>query len=274
LTPDTRQREIRQLLLRTFRGDISRLLYQFLQVGFTSMPEPQTKSKPARDPQALTSEYHKARKQVLLWAGILFIWELVGIDLEKAKDAGGNAGAIITSIKSPQAVPWVLVILVVYFLFKTTIEWYQCNPMRRASRVSRVDFLSAWAIPLLAFALGIYQAIRNVQFADRIFLPNGGIEQLSVLFLAGSYLTSQLFRELLRKPSKNRRTHWINISTGGFGLLSIIGGSLLLAMGRLSFIVSSGLSLVLAGITVWTVCRTAFTQGQPKPDAAQGVSKA
>jgi len=53
----------------------------------------------------------------MLWSGILFIWELVGIDLEKAKEAGGNAGAIIGAIKSPQAVPWALLILVAYFLF-------------------------------------------------------------------------------------------------------------------------------------------------------------
>jgi len=43
------------------------------------------------------------------------MWELVGIDLEKAKEAGGNAGAIVSAIKSPQAVPWALMILVAYF---------------------------------------------------------------------------------------------------------------------------------------------------------------
>jgi hypothetical protein len=36
----------------------------------------------------------------MLWSAILFIWELVGIDLERAKEAGGNAGAIIGAIKS------------------------------------------------------------------------------------------------------------------------------------------------------------------------------
>lgn len=82
------------------------------------MSEEKISPKPPRDPQALSIEYHKARKQLMLWAGILFIWELVGIDLEKAKESGGNAGAIISAIKSPQAVPWVLLILVVYFAFK------------------------------------------------------------------------------------------------------------------------------------------------------------
>jgi hypothetical protein len=131
------------------------------------MPEdPQPKAKFTRDPQALTSEYHKARKQVLLWAGILFIWELVGIDLEKAKEAGGNAGAIITAIKSPQAVPWVLLVLVAYFVFKLWIEWNQCEGRRRETFYSRVDFWSAMAVAFLAYSLYAYQAVSQIQLAD------------------------------------------------------------------------------------------------------------
>jgi hypothetical protein len=217
-------------------------------------PDPQPKPKSARDPQALTSEYHKARKQVLLWAGILFIWELVGIDLEKAKEAGGNAGAIITAIKSPQAVPWVLVILVVYFLFKVTIEWYQCNPARRALRVSRVDFLSAWAIPLLAFALGIYQAIRNVQLADRVFSPGGSPEVFSILLTLAIPLIAKLVKEL-RKPSEARRVRWIRIGVGAFGLFIVVFGFLLAFMGRLNLRIAAVLGGLCAVIYAWAILK-------------------
>lgn len=130
------------------------------------MSESEPKAKTPRDPAALSPEYHKARKQLMLWAGILFIWELVGIDLEKAKEAGGNAGAIITAVKSPQAVPWVLLILVGYFLFKVTVEWYQCSHARRALRVARVDFISAWIVSLMAYVLYVGQTVRRVQFAN------------------------------------------------------------------------------------------------------------
>lgn len=102
----------------------------------------------------------------MLWAGILFIWELVGIDLEKAKDSGGNAGAIISAIKSPQAVPWVLLVLVGYFAFKLWIEWKQCAEQRREILASRIDFASAWVAAFLAFLLYVYQAISRVQVAD------------------------------------------------------------------------------------------------------------
>jgi hypothetical protein len=122
--------------------------------------------RPKPDPKALTPEYHKARKQLMLWAGILFVWELVGIDLQKAKDAGGNAGALIASIKSPQAVPWVLLVLVAYFFFKSCVEWSQCEVRRRQLLAARIDFGSGWVAACLAFALYAYQAATRIQLAD------------------------------------------------------------------------------------------------------------
>lgn len=150
------------------------------------------------DPKPLSPEYHKAHKQLMLWAAILFIWELVGIDLEKAKEAGGNAGAVISAIKSPQAIPWALVILVTYFLFKTTIEWYQCNLNRRSRRVARVDFAAAWVVPLTAFALYGFQAIKKVQLADVISTK----EETFV-----SFFTGVLFVFFLSIPIKEAATH-------------------------------------------------------------------
>lgn len=129
-------------------------------------PERQSRPRTARDPQALSSEYHKARKQLMLWSGILFIWSLVGIDLETAKDAGGNIGTLIKSIKSPQAIPWALVIMVAYFVFKTRIEWRQCNEGRRQVREARQDYYSACLFAAAACLLYLGQALSRVQFAD------------------------------------------------------------------------------------------------------------
>lgn len=132
------------------------------------MPSDNPSQKATRDPQPLSSEYHKARKQVLLWAGVLFVWELIGIDLEKAKDAGGNVGALIGSLKSPQAVPWTLLVLVGYFLFKLWVEWTQCEGERRNIRSARIDYRSAWIISFAAVAMYVGQTLSRVQLADRL----------------------------------------------------------------------------------------------------------
>jgi hypothetical protein len=122
----------------------------------------------------------------MLWSSLLFIWELVGIDLEKAKETGGNAGAIITAIKSPQAIPWVLLILVIYFVFKTTVEWYQNNVVRRSLRASRVDFASGWIVALIAVGLYIAQTIARAQLADVVQARPGTAVQILVGIVGGS----------------------------------------------------------------------------------------
>jgi hypothetical protein len=145
----------------------------------------------------------------MLWAGILFIWELVGIDLEKAKEAGGNFGAMINAIKSLQAVPWVLLILVAYFLFKVSVEWYQCSKARRALRVSRIDFTSAWVVSFIAYALYFGQAASRLQFADVLQTVEGGSVLVGVTSSVGGFVGGfvALLREFSGKGNagKNRQ---------------------------------------------------------------------
>jgi hypothetical protein len=181
-----------------------------------SVDTPQPGRRP--DPKGLTAEYHKAHKQVMLWAAILLFWQLVGIDLDEAKKVEGNIGALVKSIKSPQAVPWILVILLVYFLFKVTLEWYQCNRTRRTTRVAKTDFLTAWVVSLLAFVLYVGQTVTNAQLAERLqhspalreLLYNTGIG----LFLwSGFGLYPQWIRE--------REWLMIVIATPGYLLFTI-----------------------------------------------------
>src|SRR5258708_29483891 len=159
--------------------------------------ETEPELKPAVHPKELSTEYHKARKQLMLWSAILFIWELVGIDLQKAKEAGGNAGAIIGALKSPQAVPWALLILVLYFLFKCWVEWAQCHPDRKKVQFARADFISAWIVSLTAIALLIGQTISRVQFAN---LVQNSDRAASVVigFIEGAFLGVMVGRGIQR----------------------------------------------------------------------------
>ena len=184
------------------------------------MQEEKRTQKPAREPQALSNEYHKARKQLMLWAAILLIWELVGVDLAKAEAMGGNVGAIITAIKSPQAVPWALLILVGYFLFKMTIEWHQCVVPRRQLLVSRIDFLSGWIVSLVAYALYIWQRISHVQFADRVMSSENRFVAAALGMLVG--VTIGISVVWAKTQSREGRLMWLLVPTVGFSLTVLV----------------------------------------------------
>jgi hypothetical protein len=101
----------------------------------------------------------------MLWAAILFIWEIVGIDLNKAQEGGDNVSAITRLVK-PQIVPWALLILVIYFAFRLRVEWGQSDPGRRQVREARMEYLLVFTVASAACALYLFQLISRVHFVD------------------------------------------------------------------------------------------------------------
>ncbi len=97
---------------------------------------------------------------------LLLAWELVGIELQDAP-----IESIKITLKSPQAVPYVLIALVFYFAFRLTVEWHQSALERRRMRASLVDFYVAHLIGVLAIGLYATQRLLEIQIADRL----GGI---------------------------------------------------------------------------------------------------
>ncbi len=120
---------------------------------------------------SLTGEYNKARRQLLLWSSILFAWELVGIDLSKV-ETSDNFGSIISAIKTPQAVPWVIVILVIYFVYRFVIEWLHCDESKRTQSVSKTDMGVSISIASLSILLFVYQLTTNSNVASEINLSD------------------------------------------------------------------------------------------------------
>lgn len=130
------------------------------------MTEPPKNNKPEPLPPLFSAEYHKARRQLLLWSAILFGWALIGLDLEKLKESGGNVGSFLKALKSPEAIPWAILILVFFFLYRYWVEWRQCDLKRRVFFVARVDFYVSLGIPTSAILLYFGQLFWDVQLAD------------------------------------------------------------------------------------------------------------
>src|SRR4051794_2669078 len=112
-----------------------------------------------------SSTYDKARRSYGFIAGLCLAWELIGIDVGQPLSTYG------VTFKSPQALPFVLFALMVYFGFRFTVEWYQADQTRRMKRVSRVDNLVAHSIAVSALLVAAIQGAYRIQLASYFTEP-------------------------------------------------------------------------------------------------------
>ena len=122
--------------------------------------EPEKKTD---DIPPLSNDYHKARRQYALFAALLLAWELIGLRIDEniLADRG-------LKILSPQAIPIVLIVLLAYFAYRTTIEWHQSDVRRRSLRVSRYDFRIAHVLAVIALGVFSVQRMLDIQLVDKL----------------------------------------------------------------------------------------------------------
>jgi len=177
----------------------------------------------ATEPPALPQEYYKTRRQLMLWSGILFAWELIGVDLEMAATAGGNVGTALKAIKSPQAIPWTILILVLYFLFRFSIEWRQASTSRRVLWPAKIDFFSSWTIAWLATSLYMGQRYAHFQVANN-FVIDTVLTGVGVPFLFYVGWLLEFYSRRVIEGGRPFPFHWIGIACSvGALTLTIIG---------------------------------------------------
>lgn len=110
--------------------------------------------------QHLTEEFYRSRRSLALFSGLLLSWELldvVGIDQDKAVG--------VFKVENPEAVPWVFVALIFYFMMRTGVEWYQSPESRRQRKASIFDLYATAVIVIMALAVPA-QGIISTRFAN------------------------------------------------------------------------------------------------------------
>lgn len=143
--------------------------------------QPTLSAEPQRSPREvsqLTDPYRKAHKLYVLFSGLLASWELIGISLD-TKDKWG------IELKSPKAVPLILLTLMLYSGYRTIIEWLQCGPER--NKVARLDYWVAHSIALGAIIISVVQYLTKIQIVDLLgrpfHLPEQRVFLEQILFL-------------------------------------------------------------------------------------------
>jgi hypothetical protein len=171
---------------------------------------------PVTIPPPLSEAYQKAHKEYGLSSALLIAWELVGFNVQKAPLEN-----IEIELKNPEAIPWVLIVLVVYFGFRITIEWKQCDETRRRSKPPLIDFLVSHGIGATSIGLFSYQRLSQTQLAtvisdaNQVLIPNALLGSLVGLFIG--ILLNRL-REKHRERnglSRGRRLSGFRISLFG-----------------------------------------------------------
>src|SRR5688572_28866186 len=127
------------------------------------METPLAAPKETGEPTHLTEQYYKARKNLALFSGLLFAWEFIGIDVTPRP-----IESLDVQIKTPEAFPYILLILVLYFTLRVVIEWHQSSELRRSMWVSRVDYALSLSIPIIAIVTFVTQRLLEIQIAEAI----------------------------------------------------------------------------------------------------------
>jgi len=124
-----------------------------------------------------------------LFSGLLFAWAFIGIELPltAAKEGITLFGANVI-IKSPQAVPFVLLSLIAYFTYRLVVEWNLVDEISRAERWCRIDFWIAAGLAGAAVLVYAVQWITNIQLADYVVPSQGGsiIEFIGIVIFASA----------------------------------------------------------------------------------------
>ena len=138
-------------------------------------------------PPPLSDQYHNARNKYALFSALLLAWSFLGIQID-IKSLFANVNV---SLPTPEKLPILLTVLVLYYAYRICIEWNQCDGIRRSYRSSRVDFTVTHSIGLASIlAYGVQQTIPDVgqMVIDRapsllilsvlvLFVPYGQIVQ-------------------------------------------------------------------------------------------------
>jgi DNA-binding CsgD family transcriptional regulator len=147
-------------------------------------------------PPPLSDQYHSARNKYALFSALLLAWNFLGLQI----DIRSIFASVSLSLPTPDKVPILLTGLVLYYAYRISIEWNQCNGTRRDYKSSQVDFAITHLIGFVSLlAYGVQQTVP--QFGQMVV---DSASSRSILFAAVLFLTIGLIvKHFVHPPSSN-----------------------------------------------------------------------
>lgn len=145
-------------------------------------------------PPEMPNAYHRARRQLCLFSAILIFWEYVGIKLgEKVAEPPTTTMPLVgikVRLENPEVIPVIMIVIVLYFTFRLTIEWQQIAPKRKLQTASWIDLIASYAIAVFALLIYVLQSIFHLRIAD--FLTPDAFTAILFGSLIGLIITSSI----------------------------------------------------------------------------------
>jgi uncharacterized membrane protein len=160
---------------------------------------------------ALPDKYYDARKQLILFTGLLFAWEFVGITIDGKQTL--DLGTVKVGVSRPDFIPFVFAVLVIYSVFRYTIEWCLAPAEDRMSLAARVDYKVSLMAALVATQLFFFHELVTQPGSWVIHAWGGG-------FMSGLALILVVLSQRLAR--KSELDQFRPLITGGLLLASFI----------------------------------------------------
>lgn len=194
----------------------------------------------------LTHAYAGERKRLVIYSGLLFAVEMAGLQL------GHNQSTLFGSFiafTSPDAVPLVLVALIVWSLFRVMVEWFSCDYRRRQTPFAKLDFYSALLLSTLAVSMFSFQRLTGERLAEQVGLVTAGAMLLSAV---AANIAGAAFRRILRYLL-------VGVCLIGFALVAIVLLHVIPMKWRGLTDNQAHVYAVLVGVFIGVATRTALT---------------
>ena len=114
----------------------------------------------------MTNSYQNARKLLILFSAILIAWEYVGIEIGSSVKLPPVGTDI--NIHNPEIVPSLIFIMVLYFAFRYTVEWWLIPLNERLLVPLVVDRIVTYLVGLASIVVYVFQRTSEFRLAEHL----------------------------------------------------------------------------------------------------------
>lgn len=193
----------------------------------------------------VTERYAGERKRLAIFSGLLFGMEIAGITIGESQSGFFNS---FLTFDNPDSIGFVVATLIIWSLFRTITEWFNCDFRRRQTIFAKLDIYSAIFLSAFALAIFTYQNVTDKTLAEQLSLVT------PLMFILG------FFSAIIIGAAFQQASHFLFLGTG-FCLLALLGSTVFCLFPIWSFFLmnQSNFYAFYAGAFIGIATRSALT---------------